>query len=282
MTSHRGPSEEELLLRELQRERAARKRAEELLEQKVRELNERNQELHRKAQQLARSIEELEQFNYVASHDLQSPLRSISGFAQMLSKRVRDKLDPDSLDYLDFIETGAKRLHTLINDLLQFSRAGYLQLAPQRVSAEAVIADVCQRLRGILEGARAQVLYQGLPEVHADPVQLGQLFQNLVDNAVKFQPKADARPLVEIDAQREPGRWHFTVRDNGIGIATEHVDRIFGVFARLNNVEDYPGTGVGLPICKKIVERHGGQIWAVSQLGRGTTIHFTLPEPAPA
>ena len=271
--------ESELLRQELARERRARKQAEALLEEKSLELYRGNQELAAKAQALARSNDELEQFAYVASHDLQAPLRSIAGCSQLLMRRHREHLDEKAAEYLEYIDSGAKKLQRMINDLLEFSRAGRIDYQMEHFDAQVLAAEVCAQLHNMLEARQAEVSFSGLPEIYGDRMQLGRVLQNLIDNGIKFQPDG-ARPRVELKVEDEPAHWRFCVRDNGIGIDTEHLSKIFGVFVRLHHEEKFPGTGVGLPICKKIVERHGGRIWVESAAGMGTSFHFTLAKPA--
>ena len=272
--------ESELLRTELARERKARKQAEALLEQKSLEVYERNHELELKAEALKRSNAELEQFAYVASHDLQAPLRTIASFSQLLSKRARPKLDAEEQEYLHFIESGAKRLQQLINDLLQFSRIGRVEYNLSWFSLQELMDDLRLQIQSSLHNARAELVYESLPRVYADRSQLGRVLQNLVDNGIKFQPKSGAKPRVTLNAIEDAQQTRITLSDNGIGIAPEHLGKIFGVFTRLHTQDDYPGTGVGLPICKKIVERHGGSIEVQSEPGLGTRFLITLPKPA--
>ena len=284
-----------LLLRELRREKIARRAAEDLLEQKSLALYQRQLELEREiatrrdteaalrdqAAALQRSNSDLEQFAYVASHDLQAPLRTISGFSQLLVRRNAAQLDAESREFLCFIEDGTKRLHALIQDLLAFSRVSRVALAPATVNLQAVVTAVCEQLKLSLEAASAVVDAAGLPEVLADPTQMSLLFQNLIDNAVKFRRK-DVAPRVEIRSAREDGCWHLVVEDNGIGIPAEHAERVFTIFQRLHRETEYAGTGIGLPICKKIIERRGGTIEAAAAVGHpGTAFHIRIPVQPP-
>lgn len=271
--------ESELLRQELARERRARKQAEQLLEQKSLELYQRNEELQHKAELLARSNTELEQFAYIVSHDLQAPLRTIAGFSQLLTKRCRDRLDADGLEFLGYIDGGAKHLHRLINDLLEYSRAGRREYRLEAVDSQALMDELRQQMHASLEQRSAELTYSNLPQVQADRSHLQRLLQNLVDNGLKFQP-AGAQPRVDISTTDLGAQWQFSVRDNGIGIKPEYQQKIFGVFTRLHSEDEYPGTGVGLPICQKIVERHGGRLWLESQPGAGSCFHFTLPKAA--
>jgi len=280
---------EELLQRERLRERKARKQAESLLEQKSLELYYRNQDLQRevnvrlhaqeKLQQqaaaLERSNEELEQFAYAASHDLQAPLRSITGFSRLLAKHAQDQLDQRSAEYLDFIDGSAKHLHCLIHALLEYARVGRAAHNPEWGSAQKIVDQACRQLEGLLNDAGATVAYEGLPEVYADATQLVQLFQNLIGNGIKYARKG-VPPVVHIRARQQNGGWQFAVQDNGIGIAAGAGSQIFTIFKRLHSQQEYEGTGIGLSICKKIVERHGGRIWVESTEGQGSSFFFTL------
>jgi PAS domain S-box-containing protein len=233
------------------------------------------QQLREHAAELARSNADLEQFAYVASHDLQEPLRVIVSYVQLLERRYKGQLDPRADKYLAYIVDAGHRMQKLINDLLTYSRVGRReQVRP--TDSEAVLRRVLANLHGALAASEAVVTYDPLPTVLADETQLGQLFQNLIGNALKF--RGPAPPRIHIAATRGAGEWVFAVRDNGIGIAPEYRERIFVIFQRLHARDEYPGTGIGLAICKKIVERHGGRIWVESAPGEGATFYFTLPE----
>ena len=226
-------------------------------------------------EELRRSNAELERFAYVASHDLQEPLRTVASYVQLLSRRYRDRLDADGLEFIDFAVGGVRRMQQLIEDLLAFSRVGTrgAPLVPtdMRSAFEITLAS----LHAALEESRATVTSDPLPMVIGDAGQLVQLLTNLIGNALKFH--ADAPPQVHLGATRDGRMWTISVRDNGIGIAPEYFERIFVIFQRLHSREEYAGTGVGLAICKKIVERHGGRMWVESAPGRGATFSFTLP-----
>jgi signal transduction histidine kinase len=252
-------------------------------EQEVRSLNtdlerrvaERTAELVERAQDLARSNSELQQFVYVASHDLQEPLRMVASFTQLLAKRYESKLDGDAREFIGYAVDGAKRMQTLISDLLAYSRVGTQGKPFESTRCDAVLDRVLKSLQLAIEDAGAVIARDPLPAVLGDPVQLTQLFQNLLTNAIKFHGKKP--PRVQISVERDGASWKISVRDNGIGISSEHADRIFVIFQRLHTKAEYPGTGIGLAICKKIVERHGGRIWAEPSPGGGSTFCFTIP-----
>ena len=230
--------------------------------------------LARRVQELARSNAELELFAYFASHDLQEPLRMVRSFLQLLDQRYRDKLDSSANEYIGFAVDGTARLQTLIDNLLTYSRVGTQAKPLEPTDVNAIMADVLRNLRVAIEESGARVTYADLPRVMADATQLTRLFQNLIANAIKF--RRDQPPQIDIAAQREDNWWHFSVRDNGIGIAADHFERIFVPFQRLHSRSTYPGSGLGLAICKKIVERHGGRICVKSEPGSGSRFNFTL------
>ena len=236
------------------------------------------QALAKQAEELARSNAELEQFAYVASHDLQEPLRMVASYTQLLARRYRDRLDADADEFISFAVDGVTRMQALINDLLAFSRVGTRGGTPEPTDAEMVLDRVLASLRPAMEESGATVTHDPLPTVTTDAVQLGQIFQNLVGNAIKFRRPTES-PAVHVSARRGDGEWIFSVADNGIGIAPEYAERIFVLFQRLHSRTEYPGTGIGLAICKKIVERHGGRIWYESEPGAGTAFFFSVPEP---
>jgi signal transduction histidine kinase len=233
------------------------------------------EELAHKVEELARSNRELEQFAYVASHDLQEPLRMVASYTELLAERYRGKLDDQADKYIGYAVDGAKRMQRLIHDLLAYARVSSQPKPLQPTDASAVLADVLAQLRTTIEKNRAEVVCRKLPIINADQMQLGQVFQNLIGNAIKF--RGQKPPRVEIRAERSGEMWDFAVADDGIGIPKENSDRIFQMFQRLHTREEYEGSGIGLAIAKRIVERHGGRIWFDSTPGEGTTFHFTIP-----
>jgi signal transduction histidine kinase len=246
-------------------------------------IDEQNQEQTRAEEQLRaltieleRSNKELEQFAYVASHDLQEPLRMVSSYTELLEKRYRDRLDSDAREFINFAVDGARRMQRLINDLLEFSRVSTRGKPSELVDANDVLGTVRANLGAAIEDAGALVTHEELPTVMMDPTQLGQLLQNLIGNAIKF--RAAQPPRVHITAREQTDEWVFAVRDNGIGIEPEYFGRIFVIFQRLHGRTEYPGTGIGLAVCKRIVERHGGRIWVESEPGNGAVFFFTIPK----
>jgi light-regulated signal transduction histidine kinase (bacteriophytochrome) len=223
---------------------------------------------------MAASNAELERFAYIASHDLQEPLRMVSSFLQLLQKKYKGQLDEKADQYIHYAVDGAERMKALIMDLLEYSRAGSSKETFGRVETETIVKEVGDIFREKIIAARAQVDISSLPVVWGDKVQLLQLFQNLLSNALKYH--ADRTPVIRICAREEPGCWLFSVEDNGIGIDPQFSDKIFIIFQRLHNKTDYSGTGIGLAICKKIVERHGGRIWVESSPDQGSTFYFTI------
>ena len=230
---------------------------------------------------LARSNAELERFAYVASHDLQEPLRMVSSYTQLLAKRYKGKLDANADEFINYAVDGASRMQKLINDLLALSRVGTQAKPSEPVDTGMILSRVLSDLQAAIESAGATVVKPDqMPTVLADGTQIGQLFQNLVGNAFKFRGEKPPRLEVRVEPAPETGFWRFAFQDNGIGIEPQYFERIFVIFQRLHSKESYPGTGIGLAICKKIVERHGGRLWVDSKVGEGTTFFFTLPEVA--
>jgi two-component system, sensor histidine kinase len=226
--------------------------------------------------ELERKNKELEQFAYVASHDLQEPLRTTTGFVEALRKQYKGMLDDHADRYLDYIAQSSDRMKTLIKDLLDYSRIGReKQFVP--VDCNLMLAEVLADLQTVIRESEAVVVSDGLPVINAFPTELKLLFQNLISNSIKFR-KPGMPPAIDIHAEKENGYWKFAVRDNGIGIDPSHQDRIFIIFQRLHNRSDYEGSGIGLAHCKKIVELHGGEIWVESAAGKGSTFYFTIAE----
>jgi light-regulated signal transduction histidine kinase (bacteriophytochrome) len=258
---YRGESGEVIGLFAAARDITERKKAEEILKAKIEEL--------------ARSNAELEQFAYVSSHDLQEPLRMISSYLQLLQRRYEGNIDEKADKYIHFAVDGAFRMQNLINDLLEFSRVTTRAGETTPTDCELVLNQVLSNLDLYIKENRATVSYGHLPEVMADNIQLAQVFQNLIINGIKFH--SEEAPQICIAAEKKAKEWVFSVQDNGIGIDPQYSERIFEVFKRLHNKEEYPGTGIGLAVCKKIIEKHSGLIWVESELGRGSTFYFTLP-----
>lgn len=226
-------------------------------------------------QDLERSNKELEQFASVASHDLQEPLRMVSSFTQMLERRYKDKLDADAKDFIGFAVDGANRMQVLINDLLMYSRVGTRGKPFEPTDMNEVLRQAIVNLRVAIEESHTTITNDELPTVRADAMQIVQLFQNLLGNSIKF--RANDSPFVHVAFTEKSDACVFSVRDNGIGIAPVYYERIFVIFRRLHTME-YPGTGIGLAICKRIVERHGGKIWVESEQEKGSTFYFTIPK----
>lgn len=242
------------------------------------ELQVSNEELQATTEELQAANEELQQFAHVASHDLQEPLRNIASFTQLLERRYRGKFDSDADEFMDHIVNGSKRMQILINDLLEYTRLETNEKKFKLINLEEVIEDTLFNLKVLINENNAEITHDMLPEIRGDKTQLTLLFQNLIGNAIKFK-KTDETPKIYISAHEdeEDNEYVFSVSDNGIGIDPQYVERIFVIFQRLHTRREYSGTGIGLAICKKIVERHGGRIWVESELGKGSTFYFTIP-----
>ncbi|MCB4791522.1 MAG: HAMP domain-containing protein [Elusimicrobia bacterium] len=240
--------------------------------------NELNAEIEMRKQtelDLKRSNENLEQFAYVASHDLQEPLRMMASYSELLERRYKNKLDADADEFIAYIVNGAKRMQKLINDLLAYSRIGRGEKTYVEIDTESVLERVLEIMAKTIQESKAVITHDKLPVVFGNESNFIQLFQNLIGNAIKF--RGEDSPQIHVAAKKEPGEWLFSVKDNGIGIEPQYKDRIFLIFQRLHGRDKYPGTGIGLSICKKIVETEGGRIWLDSEQGKGTTFYFTVP-----
>ena len=243
------------------------------------DLVEARQKLEESVAELGRSNADLQQFAYVASHDLQEPLRMVSSYTQLIARRYKGKLDADADEFIAFAVDGANRMQRLILDLLAYSRVNTAGRQFEPTAMETVLKAALNNLTNAVKESQAIITHDPLPAVMGDDKQLAQLFQNLLSNAVKFggaQP-----PRIHISAKQTDGEWLFSVRDHGIGLDPQYADRIFVIFQRLHTREEYPGTGIGLAICKKIIERHGGHMWVESELGKGATFYFTLRDEEP-
>jgi|HubBroStandDraft_5_1064220.scaffolds.fasta_scaffold00136_14 signal transduction histidine kinase len=238
------------------------------------------EDLARKVEELARSNADLEQFAYVASHDLQEPLRMVAAYTQLLGERYRGKLDENADKFIGYASEGALRMQSLIQDLLAFSRVGRSDAAVGQVDSNEAVQRALLSLGTAIQESGAVITHDPLPVVCADITQLTQVFQNLFGNAIKFCGKGP--PAISVQAEKSGEQWLFSVRDNGIGIAPEYAENIFVVFQRLHARTEYAGNGIGLAICKKIIQHYGGNIWVESQTGQGSAFKFTLPSADPS
>ncbi|HTA83955.1 MAG TPA: PAS domain S-box protein [Bacteroidia bacterium] len=239
----------------------------------ITEIRQARYDLEKKTRELERSNSELEQFAYVASHDLQEPLRTISSYVQLLESRYKDKLDKDAIEFINFAVDGSRRMRQLINSLLEYSRVNRVKPF-EWVELDDIMEEIKLDMKDQFKESGATIKYNSLPKIYGDSVLIGQLFRNLIGNGIKF--KGEKKPQIKISGKRKNGQFIFSVEDNGIGIPQEYYEKIFVIFQRLNNREKYPGTGIGLSICKKIVERHGGKIWVESEPGKGSSFYFTI------
>lgn len=264
-----------LMLAHIQERDARLSAANQSLQAEIEERRQAQEALKNNMQELARSNAELEQFAYVSSHDLQEPLRMVASYTQLLEKRYADKFDEKGLLFLHYIVDGARRMQQLIDDLLMFSRVGTRGKELRPLPANEPLAAALQNLKTSIQESGATISAPELPRVMGDATQLTQLFQNLIGNAVKFH-RPNLPPRIEIEVTDQNEFWLFAVKDNGIGIDQGHFERIFVIFQRLHGRTEYPGSGIGLAICKKIIERHGGHIWVESQPDKGSAFYFTL------
>jgi light-regulated signal transduction histidine kinase (bacteriophytochrome) len=287
----RRSQELEILNLKLKNENEMRKRSEEdlrrseeglkglnaTLEEKVKE---RTATVEERSLQLTQINAELEQFVYASSHDLQEPLRTVTSFLQLLERRNRDLLDAESKKFIEFAVKSSEHMRSLINGLLEYSRVTLKERKFQKVDCNSILSQILKQLNASVEESGAKVECLWLPEVYGEPLLLGQLFQNLIGNALKFC--SGRAPRVEVGSEKREEDWLFWVKDNGIGIEPRYFQHIFRLFQRLNNRENYPGAGLGLAVCQKTVELHGGKIWCESEFGKGSCFYFTIPFSGPA
>jgi PAS domain S-box-containing protein len=264
-----------VILRDISERKRLEEKLQRLNEELERRVEERTGELMHANEALLRSNMELQRFAYIAAHDLQTPLRSISGFAQLLQKDYQGRLDANADTLIRRVVDNALRMHTLIHDLLVYSRIDSLGRPFRPVALEQLLGEVKASLEPRIRELGAEVTSEGLPVVLGDRSQLAQVIHNLVDNGLKYH--GSAPPRVHVSADRQGEEWRISVRDNGIGIAPRHHQRIFEIFRRLHTQQAYPGTGIGLALCRRVLERHGGRIWVESEPEKGSTFHFTLP-----
>jgi light-regulated signal transduction histidine kinase (bacteriophytochrome) len=233
------------------------------------------EDLLRTSRELERSNKDLESFAYIASHDLQEPLRTITGFLQLLEQKVGNQLDDKANQYIHYAVDGSKRMHEMITDLLSYSRVSMQSFSPKLINLRETLEHALSQTRKSIEDSDATITIKELPSVRADATQMLQVFQNLIGNAIKFRSE---RPLeIQVEARHDQGFWILSIKDNGIGLDLKQRDKIFKIFQRLHSRQKYPGSGIGLSICKKIIERHGGSIWVEPIPDAGSTFYFTLP-----
>ncbi len=242
----------------------------------ISELKQAENELKLYANKLKSSNKELEQFAYIASHDLREPLRMVSNYLQLLQNRYSTDLDEDAKEFIHFAVDGAKRMNVLINDLLEYSRVGTKEKDFNKIDANIIVNNVLSNLKVSIQETKAVIQVHNLPVIFVDVIQYTQVFQNLIANALKYS--GDKIPEIRISVVDRIQEWCFSIEDNGIGIEPEYLEKIFGIFQRLHTVDKYEGTGIGLAIVKKIIERHNGKIWVESKIGVGSVFHFTIPK----
>ena len=240
------------------------------------ELAFQNEEKLKRTIELENANKDLVQFAYVASHDLNEPLRMISSFTQLLERKYKDKLDQDANDYIHFVVDGATRMQKLLSNLLEFSRVSTHADAFEQVDSKTIVGQAILILQQLITENNALITIDDLPVINVDEMQIIQVFQNLIENAIKFRNKTEL-PRIRIACTKHDKMYQFSVADNGIGIEMQYQDWVFIIFQRLHSIKDYPGTGIGLSVCKRIVERHGGTIWFESTINEGTTFYFTIP-----
>lgn len=274
------------MIESMDREISGRKKTEEALRESERRLRqsherleadvrERTRELVKANEELARSNTDLKDFAHVVSHDLKGPLHTIEGFAKLLARRYKGKIDVKANEFIQCIIDGTVRMEDLIKDLLEYSQLGVKAEQAAPADCSLIMEKVIGNLKASIEENHAVLTHDAMPTIIADPSQMISLFQNLIDNAIKF--RGEERPRIHISAERKGEEWVFSIRDNGIGIDPEDSGKIFGMFQRLHSSAAYPGTGIGLATCRKIVESHGGKIWVDSEPGKGSTFYFTIP-----
>jgi light-regulated signal transduction histidine kinase (bacteriophytochrome) len=236
----------------------------------------RQYETRRRQELLTRMNTDLEQFAFTASHDLQEPIRNISIYSEILTKRYRDLLDEKGLEFLGYVNSGARRMELLIRDLLAYTKAASNgEDAPEPIAADRPLQAALLNLAEVIRQSQAELTYSSLPAVRVREFHLQQLFQNLIENAIKY--RREETPRIAVSAERNDGQWVFRVQDNGIGIGPEYKERIFGLFKRLHNSDEFSGTGIGLAICQRIVDRYRGRIWVESEPGNGSAFFFSVP-----
>ncbi len=233
------------------------------------------EKVKKRTEELAKSNDELKHFAYVASHDLREPLRMITSFLQLLERRYMDQLDQDANEFIGFAVDGAKRLDEMIKDLLEFSKVTQKKIEFKKVDINKVLEQTKLNLKYAIDVNNAKINYNTLPTVYGDEMLIGLLFQNIISNSIKYRSKVS--PKIDITATKQSNKYLFAIKDNGIGMSPEHLERIFTIFQRLHSKDEYEGTGIGLAIAEKIVIQHGGKIWAESEPGKGTTFYFTIP-----
>ena len=266
------------MFKQLQHNKQALDQSKANLEQRVSdrtaELEAANRQLQQLNQELIRSNHDLQQFAYIASHDLREPLRMVTSFTQLLAKRYSGQLDAEADKIIHFAVDGAERMEALIEGLLAYCRLGSQTETFKAIDCQAILDRALSNLQLAIEETKTQIIINPLPTVIGDAAQLIQLFQNLIANGIKY--RGEASPIIEIGVKAQAQEWLFWVKDNGIGVDPKYSDRIFQIFQRLHTRHEYPGTGIGLAICHKIVEHHGGKIWVESKVEQGSTFYFTL------
>ena len=242
----------------------------------ITEIKKAEEELKRLSEELARSNAALKDFAYIASHDLKKPLQTIESFSKLLARRYKGKLNAKADEFISYIVEGVQRLQMLIKDLLEYSQIETKAKNIKPTDFSFIVEEAMSNMKTAIDESNAVVTYNKMPTIMSDPQQMISLFQNLIDNAINF--RSNKAPRVRISAERKGDEWVFAIRDNGIGIDPKDFEKIFVMFQRLHGSTDYPGTGIGLSICKKIVERHGGRIWLESETAKGSTFYFTIPD----